>query len=61
MATYLGKSCAFGKTVGVFHERLSISVCNSSPFGFEDEMLPLIVLIPDHCYLFTEQPTSLAW
>ena len=33
----------------VFRERLSVSVCCSFPFGFEDGVWDLIILIPDHC------------
>ena len=28
---------------------LSVSVCSFYPFGFEDGMWDLIILIPDHC------------
>ena len=47
MTTCLGKSCSFG-ILSVFRERLSIFVCLSFPFGFEDGMWDLIILIPDH-------------
>ena len=30
-----------------------VCVCASFPFGFEDRMWDPIVLIPDHCLLFT--------
>ena len=36
-------------TVRVFRERLSVRMCASFPFGFEDGMCYMIVLIPDHC------------
>ena len=39
-------------TVRVFREHLSICVCISFPYGFEDGMWDLIVLVPDYCYLF---------
>ena len=37
-------------TVGVFHERLSICMCVSYPFGFEGGMWDVIA--PDHCLSF---------
>ena len=39
-------------TVHVFRERLSVFVC-PFPFGFESGMWDLIVLIPNHSFLFT--------
>ena len=32
---------------------ITFCVCLSFPFGFESGSLDLIVLIPDHCLLFT--------
>ena len=45
-------------SVPVFRElsvcvRVLLSVLFSFPFGFEGGMLDLIILIPDHCLLFT--------
>ena len=37
----------------VFHERLSICVYVSFPFGIEGGIWDLIVLVPDHCLSFT--------
>ena len=37
-------------TVCVFRERLSICACASVPFGFEDGILDLVVLVPDYCF-----------
>ena len=39
-------------TVSAFHERLSIRVCTSCPFGFESGMWNLIILVPDHSFCF---------
>ena len=36
-------------TTRVFCEHLLICVCAPFPFGFEDGMSDVIVLIPDHC------------
>ena len=33
----------------LFRERLSIVCVHLSPFGFEEGMVDLIVLVPDHC------------
>ena len=55
MATCLGKSCLVGllcvSCLNVFSVCVCacVCVCASFPFGFEDGMLDLIVLIPDHC------------
>ena len=46
-----GKELFFRFTVLVFREHLSICVC-SFPFGFEDGMWDLTVLIPDYCLFF---------
>ena len=52
MTTCFGKSCSLTRfTVRVLRERLSVGVCASFPFDFE--MWDSIVLIPDHCLLFT--------
>ena len=48
MITCFGKSCLFGFKLCV----LSICVCVSFPFGFEDGIYALIVLVPDHCLSF---------
>ena len=39
-------------TVRVLHGRLSICECDSFLFGFEGGMWDLIVLVPDHCFIF---------
>ena len=44
-----GKELFIWFSMRVCCERLSICVCSSFPFGFEDGMLDLIVFIPDHC------------
>ena len=48
----LGKELFIRFTALVFRECLSIRVCSSFPFCFEDGMWELIVLIPDHCLTF---------
>ena len=52
MATCLGKELLIRLTVHVFHERLSIYICASFPFGFEGGMWDLIILVSDHCLSF---------
>ena len=46
MTTCLGKSCSFCLLCMSF---INFCLCHSFPFGFEGEILDLIVLIPDHC------------
>ena len=36
----------------VFRERLSVCMCASFPFGFEDGMWDVIVFVADHCLSF---------
>ena len=49
MTACLGKSCSFG-LLCVFFVNVYEFVCALlSPFGFEDGMWDLSVLIPDHC------------
>ena len=43
---------SFGLLKNVFPERLSVCVCASVPFGSEDGMWDLIVLVRDHCLPF---------
>ena len=48
------KSCSFGlPCVSFVDVYQSVCVCASIPFGFEDVMSDLIVLVSDHCLLFT--------
>ena len=47
MITCLGKAAAV-HSLRCPHERLSVSVCASFPFDFEDGMWDLVVLVPDH-------------
>ena len=49
MATCLRKSCSFGLLCVSF---MTICMCFSFPFVFEDRVLDLIVLIPVHCLIF---------
>ena len=48
------ESCSFGlPCVSFVDVYQSVCVCASFPFGFEDVMSDLIVLVSDHCLLFT--------
>ena len=49
MATCLGKRCKFGLLCESFVNFFQMYVCVTFPFGFEDGMWNLIVLIPGHC------------
>ena len=48
MTTYLGKSCSFG-VLCLSCTFLNFCVSPSFPFGFEDGMLDVIILIHEHC------------
>ena len=48
MTTCLG-SAVHSLNCACFCERLEIRLCASFPFGFEDGMWDLTVLIPVHC------------
>ena len=39
----------------VLRGRLSVCKCAYLPFGFEDGMWDLMVLVPDHCLSFSLQ------
>ena len=51
-----GKELFIRFTVRVFRKLPSVYVFSYFPFGFEDRMWDLIVLVPDHClsFYFTE-------
>ena len=49
MTTCIKKSCSFGLLCVSFVYVYQFCVCHLFPFGFEDGMWDLIVLIPDHC------------
>ena len=50
MTTCSEKSCLFGlRCVSFVNVYQFLCVCPAFPFGFEDGMCNLIVLIPDHC------------
>ena len=49
MIICLGKSCSFGLCSCISGTFINFCVCPSFPFGFEEGMWGLIVLIPDHC------------
>ena len=51
----LGKSCSFGLLGVSFVNVYQSLLCPSFPFGLEDGMWDVIILISDHClsiYLF---------
>ena len=52
MPTFLGKSWSFRLLCVSFVIFLSVFMCASFPFGFEDGMWDLIVLVPNHCLSF---------
>ena len=49
MTTCLGKSCSFGLPQVPIVNGCQFMYLVISPFGFEDKMCDLIVLVPDHC------------
>ena len=44
-----GKELFIRLNLRVSRERLSVFMCDSFPFGFEDGLWNLIVLFPDYC------------
>ena len=51
MATCLGKSCSFGVLCVSF---VNVYKCVSVvfPFGFEEGMWDMVLLVPDHCLFY---------
>ena len=53
MTPCLVKKCSFGlPRMPAFHKLLPVFVFSYFPFGFEDRMCDLMVLVPDHCLSF---------
>ena len=54
-----GKELFIWLTLSVFRESLSVYVCASFPFGFQDVMWHLIVLVPGHWFSLNRKHNGL--